>query len=95
MEWLCLHYNRDYNYCDDMGWTLLHYAAYYGFIKLTDRLLQGGADVLVRNDDGFSALDLARARRWNRIAALIERRQAAKLNAQKWRCQIQSAIQQQ
>jgi ankyrin repeat protein len=62
---------------DSFGDTPLHTAALHGRVKAIDWLTQNGADVTALNDDGKSALDLARREHKtgaaNRLATLIER----------------------
>ena len=44
---------------DNLGSTALHYAAQYGFDNIVTQLLDNGADVTLRNKEGWRALDLA------------------------------------
>lgn len=53
------------------GWTPLHGAAQNGSLVTVERLLAAGADATARNDDGFSAADLAREAGHAEIAALL------------------------
>ncbi|HEX4744306.1 MAG TPA: ankyrin repeat domain-containing protein [Candidatus Limnocylindria bacterium] len=55
------------------GWTPLHGAAESGDRELVELLLDRGADPRARNDDGRSALDLARARDHTTTVAVLER----------------------
>jgi uncharacterized protein len=51
----------DVNVTQRHGWTPLHGAAQNGSLASVERLLAAGADPAARNDDGTSALELARA----------------------------------
>jgi ankyrin repeat protein len=42
------------------GWTALHYAAFYGFVDLIDRLIALGAGIDAQDDDGKTPLQIAR-----------------------------------
>ena len=42
------------------GSSALHYAARWGYLAIAKRLLEGGADATLRNQDGKTALDWAR-----------------------------------
>ena len=53
--------SADVNATQPHGWTPLLGAARNGSLASVDRLLAAGADPAARNDDGSSALDLARA----------------------------------
>jgi ankyrin repeat protein len=55
------------------GWTPLHSAAHNGSVDLVDALLAAGADPEATNDDGVTALDLARKAGHD---AIVERLQA-------------------
>lgn len=56
---------------DDLGMTVLHYAAYYGHHNLCIVALSGGAVVDYLNNEGHSALDLARLRLQESVASLL------------------------
>ena len=51
----------DVNYVNRKGYTALHYAAFRGNVAATCLLLQHNADVHLRNIDGETAADAARA----------------------------------
>ena len=53
------------------GLTALHYAAYSGNLASSTRLLEGGADLTLRDKDGDTALDCARASRHSEVVALL------------------------
>ena len=55
-----------------MPTTPLHIACETGHIQITELLLRKGADPSVRNANGATALDLARARGHDDVAALVE-----------------------
>jgi ankyrin repeat protein len=42
------------------GWTPLHAAAQNGNLEIIEILLQNGADPSIKNEEGVTALDLAR-----------------------------------
>ena len=53
------------------GWTPLHGAAQTGSLVSVERLLAAGADPAARNDDGTTALDLARTGGHDAIVARL------------------------
>ena len=53
------------------GWTALHYAAARGYLAIATRLLEGGADLTLRDKDGKTALDWARQYRKSEVVALL------------------------
>jgi len=46
---------------DNTGWSALHWAARFGHLAIAKRLLEGGADVTLRDKWGRTAIDLARS----------------------------------
>ena len=55
----------------DNGRTALHLAAYNGRLAIATRLLEGGADLTLRNKDGETALDYARSEGESEVVALL------------------------
>ena len=53
------------------GYTALHLAAYNGRLASATRLLEGGADLTLRNKWGDTALDLARSKGKSEVVALL------------------------
>ena len=53
------------------GNTALHWAAHYGNLAIATRLLEGGADLTLRNVFGETALDRARSRGKSEVVALL------------------------
>ena len=53
------------------GFTALHKAAYNGNLASATRLLEGGADLTLRNKWGNTALDDARSEGYNEVVALL------------------------
>ena len=53
------------------GWTALHLAAWYGNLASATRLLEGGADLTLRDKNGKTALDYARSRGNSEVVALL------------------------
>ena len=51
--------------------TALHYAANHGYLAIATRLLEGGADLTLRDNDGRTALDYARSRGHSEVVALL------------------------
>jgi len=59
----------------------LHYAAWHGYLAIAKRLLEGGADVTLRNKDGKTAIDWARINGKSEVVALLsEPRYAARMH---------------
>jgi ankyrin repeat protein len=56
-----------------MGWAPIHAAAQNGDKAMAELLLKHGADPLQRNDEGVSAVDLAKKGGHVEILALFER----------------------
>ena len=53
------------------GFTALHCAAYHGYLAIATRLLEGGADLTLRNKYGKTALDNARSNGHSEVVALL------------------------
>ena len=53
------------------GATALHYASALGYLAIATRLLEGGADLTLRDKDGETALDWARSRGESEVVALL------------------------
>ena len=51
--------------------TALHYAAIYGHLAIATRLLEGGADLTLRDKYGETALDDARSQGKSEVVALL------------------------
>ena len=49
----------------------MHAAALLGNLAIATRLLEGGADLTLRNEDGKTALDNARSRGHSEVVALL------------------------
>ncbi|KOO47156.1 ankyrin repeat-containing protein, partial [Chrysochromulina tobinii] len=61
--------------------TALHYAAHDGYLAIAKRLLEGGADVTLRDKYGETAIDLARKQGKSEVVALLsEPRYAARMH---------------
>jgi len=58
---------------NNYGDTALHYSAYLGYAELTEWLLQRGADREVKNQDGFTALQLAQQAQQSDTVVLLQR----------------------
>ena len=55
----------------DYGRTALHIAAHYGYLASATRLLEGGADLTLRDKSGDTALDYARSGGYSEVVALL------------------------
>ena len=53
------------------GLTALHWAACFGSLASATRLLEGGADLTLRNKFGQTALDYARSQGKSEVVALL------------------------
>ncbi len=49
----------------------MHYAAWKGYLAIAKRLLEGGADVTLRDEDGKTAIDDAREQGNSKVVALL------------------------
>eukprot|EP01043_Picozoa_sp_COSAG02_P066752 COSAG02_NODE_10490_length_1930_cov_20.335882_1_plen_165_part_01 len=61
----------------DDGWTALHWAAERDSVECARQLLEGKADVSIKDISGETALDVAKASGKEGVAALIEQHLAA------------------
>ncbi|KAJ6604558.1 ankyrin repeat-containing domain protein [Mycena vulgaris] len=62
----------DLNKRDDFGYTPLHLAADRGHFPVVEFLLEKGADRTIKDEDGLSAAELARAAGHERIVQLLD-----------------------
>ena len=53
------------------GNTALHFAAWKGYLAIATRLLEGGADLTLRDKNGRTALDVARSYGKSEVVALL------------------------
>ena len=53
------------------GATALHHAACLGYLAIATRLLEGGADLTLRDKSGRTALDYARSYGYSEVVALL------------------------
>jgi len=56
---------------NDYGRSALHLAASWGHLAIVKRLLEGGADLTLRDEDGYTALDYARQQGKSEVVALL------------------------
>ena len=49
----------------------MHFAANNGYLAIATRLLEGGADLTLRDNDGKTALDVARSGGKSEVVALL------------------------
>ncbi|MEG4119295.1 DUF2314 domain-containing protein [Microcoleus sp. N9_B4] len=59
------------NQIDENGWTMLQYEALAGNLTPVKLLLKYGADKMIKNPDGFAAIDLAEVMKWNKITDFL------------------------
>ena len=69
----------DPNHINNLNWTALHEAIVLGdgsdtYVDVVRTLIEGGADITIRDGDGVLPRDLAAARGYDEIVALLERR---------------------
>jgi uncharacterized protein YegJ (DUF2314 family) len=62
------------NQPDDLGWTFLHHQALAGSAATVKVLLEAGADVNAKTEDGKTALDLAKSLGWDSVITLLKAR---------------------
>jgi ankyrin repeat protein len=60
------------------GWTALHYAAGYGFVSLIEPLLNRGAAIDAKDDEGRTPLEVSIEEKQHEAAELLLRRGATK-----------------
>jgi ankyrin repeat protein len=53
--------------------TPLHYAAGYGRVDLVEHLVDSGADITLRNNDGKSPLDVAKLNDQDDVVKALEK----------------------
>jgi uncharacterized protein YegJ (DUF2314 family) len=56
---------------DDLGYTMLHREAIAGNAALVEVLMQFGADIHAKTNDGKTALDFAKAMNWEHLITLL------------------------
>jgi len=59
------------NQIDENGWTMLQYEALAGNLTPVKLLLKYGADKMIKNSEGFTAIDLAEVMKWNKITDFL------------------------
>ena len=59
------------NQIDENGWTMLQYEALAGNLTPVKLLLKYGADKMIKNPDGFTAIDLAEVMKRNKITDFL------------------------
>ena len=64
IQWLFHHQQNN-------GYTALHKAADSGHLAIATRLLEGGADLTLRDNNGQTALDDARSQGKSEVVALL------------------------
>jgi len=52
--------------------TLLMQASYYGYLNMVKELVYRGAVITLRNNEGMTALDLARKSKYPEVVAFLE-----------------------
>jgi ankyrin repeat protein len=55
------------------GWTPLHFAAAYGYDRVAEALLEGGADPRATSGDGLTPRDLATRNHYDALVARLAR----------------------
>ena len=65
------------------GYTLLHFAAFYGRVEVAELLIKNGADVDAKDDFGFTPLDVAMHEGRVEVVRVIERLRGARLRENK------------
>ena len=66
----------------------MHQAAWYGYLAIAKRLLEGGADPTLRTNGGMTALDWAREEGKSDIVALLSEPRYTPRGTQSDRCMI-------
>lgn len=59
------------NQIDENGWTMLQYEALAGNLTPVKLLLKYGADKMIKNPNGFTAIDLAEVMKWHKITDVL------------------------
>lgn len=59
------------NQIDENGWTMLQYEALAGNLTPVKLLLKYGADKMIENPNGFTAIDLAEVMKWHKITDVL------------------------
>ena len=73
----------DLDITDDRGFTSLHVAAKSGLKRCVEQLVENGADVLARSDNGRTAYDLAMMGNHKEIAILLRERMVMRTRQQR------------
>jgi hypothetical protein len=55
------------------GWTFLHLAALQGHAEVAELLIQSGADLNAKSNDGFTPLKIARDNRRSGVVAILQK----------------------
>jgi hypothetical protein len=72
MPWVSFHVVISVVSClQNLGYTALHCAAYWGRLAITELLLELGADPTLRSKEGKTALDYAREEGKSEVVALL------------------------
>ena len=58
--------------CDERGWTLLHTESLAGNLTSVKVLIEQGADLSLKTNDGATALDLAGILGWNHVIEFLQ-----------------------
>ena len=64
--------NADPNICASLGWSPLIMASHWGYSQIVQKLLNHNADISKKNDDGDTALSIARFRKRDEVVAILE-----------------------
>ena len=77
VEWLVRAPGIEIDAQSDSGWTALHCAAYCGSADCVLVLLEAGASALLKDEEGRTALELARDRNKSEVVAVMQQHAAA------------------